>query len=158
MSLSILMLSIHTIASTIWVGGMIFALFMLRPAVPGIEPPPERLKLWHRVFERFFPTVWVCVVALPSTGYWQVMMDFGGFAGAGLHIHWMHGTGWVMMILFIYLYMKPYAAFAKAVEAGDWDAARPQLEKIRKIVTINVVLGVLTVLMGTTGRLWAIVY
>ncbi|MDA0998814.1 MAG: CopD family protein [Proteobacteria bacterium] len=153
--ISTLMLGIHAIASTFWVGGMFFALFILRPTVPGIELPPERLKLWNRVFARFFPAVWVAAIALPSSGYWQVMMDYGGFRGAGLHIHWMHGTGWLMIGLFIYLYMKPYAAFRAAVDAGEWDKARPHLETIRKIVAANSALGAISVLLGATGRLWA---
>ena len=99
--LSPLMLGIHALAAIIWVGGMFFAYQVLRPSVPGIEPPPERLKLWDRVFAKFFHWVWIAVVALPTTGYWQVYADYGGFGGAGLHIHWMHGTGWLMIVLFM---------------------------------------------------------
>ncbi len=110
-SLSPIMLGLHAIAATIWVGGMFFAYLVLRPSVPGIEHPPERLKLWDRVFEKFFFWVWIAVVALPSTGYYQLYSDFEGFGGAGAHIHIMHLTGWLMIVLFVYLYMKPYAAF-----------------------------------------------
>ena len=153
--LSPFMLGLHALFAVVWVGGMFFAYQVLRPSVPGIEPPPERLKLWNRVFERFFFWVWISAVVLPATGYWQVFTDFGGFAGAGLHIHWMHGTGWLMVALFVYLYLKPYAAFRAAVVAEDWDGARQNLEHIRKIVGTNLALGVLTVLLGSTGRLWA---
>jgi len=152
--LSPFMLGMHALFAVVWVGGMFFAYQVLRPSVPGIEPPPERLKLWNRVFERFFFWVWVAVVVLPATGYWQIFTDFGGFAGAGLHIHWMHGTGWLMIALFVYLYTKPYAAFRAAVAAENWDGARQNLERIRKIVGTNLALGVLTVLLGSTGRLW----
>lgn len=152
--LSPFMLGLHALFAVVWVGGMFFAYQVLRPSVPGIEPPPERLKLWDRVFVRFFFWVWIAVVALPSTGYWQVFVDFGGFAGAGLHIHWMHGTGWLMIILFVYMYMKPYAVFRSAVAEENWDQARQSLERIRTIVGINLVLGVVTVLLGSTGRLW----
>ncbi len=147
-------LALHIVAATFWVGGMFFAYVVLRPAVGGIEPPPERLMLWHRVFERFFPWVWVAVVMLPSSGYWQVFVDFGGFSGAGLHIHWMHGIGWIMIALFIYLYMKPYAAFCEAIATENWPAAKDRLASIRKIVGVNLVLGVITVILGATGRLW----
>jgi len=153
--LSPLMLGIHAITAVIWVGGMFFAYQILRPSVPGIEPPPERLKLWNRVFEKFFVWVWIAVVALPASGYWQIFSDFGGFAGAGIHIHWMHGTGWLMIVLFIYMYMKPYAAFRTDVAEENWDQARVNLERIRKIVGINLALGIITVLLGATGRLWA---
>ena len=81
--------------------------------------------------------------------------DFGGFAGAGLYIHWMHGTGWLMILLFVYLYMKPYKQFKAAVAEQNWDAAKTNLERIRKIVATNLVLGLITVLLGSAGRLWA---
>ena len=152
--LSPLMLGIHALAAIIWVGGMFFAYQVLRPSVPGIEPPPERLKLWDRVFAKFFHWVWIAVVALPTTGYWQVYADYGGFGGAGLHIHWMHGTGWLMIVLFIYLYMKPYTAFKAAGSEQNWEQARENLERIRKIVATNLVLGIITVLLGSSGRLW----
>lgn len=152
--LSPFMLGAHALFAVLWVGGMFFAYQVLRPSVPGIELPPERLKLWDRVFARFFHWVWIAVVALPSTGYWMVYVDFEGFRGAGIHIHWMHGTGWLMIVLFIYLYMKPYTLFREAVAAEDWEGAKTNLERIRKIVLTNLVLGIITVLFGSTGRLW----
>ncbi len=153
-SLSPVMLSLHAIAATVWVGGMFFAYLVLRPSVPGIELPPERLKLWDRVFEKFFFWVWIAVVALPSTGYWQIYTDFEGFGGAGMHIHIMHLTGWLMIVLFIYLYMKPYALFREAVSAEDWPTAAANLDRIRKIVATNLALGIFTIAIGASGRLW----
>lgn len=154
-ALSPFMLGLHALFAVVWVGGMFFAYQVLRPSVPAIEPPPERLKLWNRVFARFFSWVWVSVITLVFTGYWQVMIDFGGFGGAGLHIHWMHGTGWVMVALFVYLYFRPYARFKEAVANEDWDNARQSLERIRLIVGTNLIIGLITVVLGASGRLWA---
>jgi uncharacterized membrane protein len=155
MLISPLMLGLHALAAVVWVGGMFFAYVILRPSIPGIEPPSERLKLWDRVFGKFFNWVWLAVIILPLSGYLQVFGDFGGFAGAGLYIHWMHGTGWLMILLFVYLYMKPYKQFKAAVAEQNWDAAKTNLERIRKIVATNLVLGLITVLLGSAGRLWA---
>lgn len=153
-ALSPVMLGLHALGAVVWVGGMFFAYMVLRPSVPAIEPPPERLKLWNRVFARFFHWVWIVVVVLMATGYVQIMTDYGGFAGAGLHIHWMHGTGWLMVLIFAYLYFKPYKVFKAAVAAEDWAAAKGALEMIRKMVAINLTLGLITVILGSTGRLW----
>lgn len=152
--LSPYILALHALAAVIWVGGMFFAYQVLRPSVPAIEPPPERLKLWHRVFARFFSWVWISIIVLPVTGYWQVFVDFGGFANSGIYIHWMHGTGWLMILIYLYLYFKPYKAYREAVTAENWEDARTNLEKIRKIVATNLVLGLITVVIGTSGRLW----
>lgn len=148
------LLALHALAAVVWVGGMFFAYMVLRPSVPAIEPPPERLKLWARVFSRFFKWVWLSIIALMLSGYWQVVFDFSGFENAGLHIHWMHGTGWLMSLIFFYLFFRPYAAYKTAVRTEDWAAAREQLEKIRRIVGINLILGLITVAMGSSGRLW----
>jgi uncharacterized membrane protein len=40
------------------------------------------------------------------------------------------------------------------VQAADWQNAGKQLAMIRKLVAINLVLGVITVLVGSTGRYW----
>jgi len=57
-------------------------------------------------------------------------------------------------VLFIYLYMKPYALFREAVSAEDWPTAAANLDRIRKIVATNLALGIFTIAIGASGRLW----
>ena len=144
---------LHSLSAVIWVGGMFFAYVVLRPSL-GFMDPPQRLTLWANVFQRFFPWVWGIIIVLPATGYAQVLMDFGGFKSAGLHINIMHITGWVMIALFLYLYVAPYRRFREFVAASEWSAAAGQLNIIRRIVGTNTVLGVLTVAIGASGRFW----
>lgn len=146
---------LHILAAVLWVGGMFFAYQVLRPAMAGLNPPPERLKLWAAVFERFFPWVWACVIILPATGYLLVLVRYGGFAEAPIHIHWMHGVGWLMIALYLYMFFVPYRAFRQAVEAADWPTGGAQLAVIRRIVATNLVLGLVTILLGATGKFWA---
>ena len=47
-----LLLFVHLIGIVFWVGGMAFAHFCLRPALPLLAPP-ERLRLMHAVLTRF---------------------------------------------------------------------------------------------------------
>jgi uncharacterized membrane protein len=152
--MSAVALALHSLFAVVWVGGMFFAYMVLRPSVPGIEAPPERLKLWSRVFPKFFHWVWISVVILPLTGYWLLMDVFGGFAGAAPYIHMMHLTGWLMIVLFAFLYLVPYRAFKAAVGNEDWPGAAAKLDTIRKIVATNLVIGIITVVIGASGRLW----
>ncbi len=62
-----LFLVLHLLAAIGWVGGMLFAHVALRPSAMALEPP-VRLALWQRVFSRFFPLVWLCVITLLVTG------------------------------------------------------------------------------------------
>jgi uncharacterized membrane protein len=142
----------HILSAVIWVGGMFFAHQMLRPAAGPLDPA-QRLPLWRRVFQRFFPLVWVLIVALLLSGYGMIAA-LGGFAHIGLHIHIMQGIGIVMMLAFAHLYFAPWKRFRRAVDAGDLAAAAPQLDQIRRIVGFNLVLGLIVVIIGATGRYW----
>ncbi|MEM7259892.1 MAG: CopD family protein, partial [Pseudomonadota bacterium] len=102
-------IALHVVAATFWIGGMFFALVVLRPAGAQLEPP-QRLQLWASVFKRFFPWVWMAVMVLMITGYWLVLNWFNGFANTPDYVHLMHLIGWIMTLLFTYLYYRPYRA------------------------------------------------
>lgn len=144
----------HVLAAVIWVGGMFFAHFMLRPSTMALDPV-QRLPLWRRVFDRFFPWVWASIAALLVSGYGMVFIGFGGFAHAGLHIHVMQAIGIVMVLAFAHLYFAPWKRFRRAVDGNDMAAAAAQLARIRPIVTFNLVLGLIVVVVGATGRYWS---
>lgn len=149
-----LLVALHALAAVIWVGGMFFAYLVLRPSAGPLEPP-TRLTLWLRVFSRFFPWVWASIVVLLASGYAMLFLRFGGFAGAPLHINIMQATGILMMLLFLHLFFAPWRRFSRAVEAGTWPGAGASLNQIRLIVAINLVLGLITVAVGASGRFWA---
>jgi uncharacterized membrane protein len=148
-----LSLALHALAAVVWVGGMFFAHQILRPSAADL-PALGRQRLWDRVLGRFFPIVMVCVALLLATGYHMLFAGFGGFSGAGIHIHVMHLTGWLMFLLFFHLYFAPWRRFRRAVAADETEAAGRQLATIRLVVGINLVLGLLTVAIGASGRYW----
>jgi uncharacterized membrane protein len=145
-------LIIHAVSAVVWVGGMFFALLVLRPATGALDPP-VRLALWARVFDSFFRWVIAAIVLLLASGYAMIGI-FGGFRGVGLHIHLMQGLGIVMMLLFFHLYFAPWRRFRAALAVPDHPAAARQLNQIRWLVTINLVLGIITVAVGSSGRYW----
>ncbi len=144
-------IGLHTLAAVVWVGGMFFAYFALRPAAGGLEAM-ERFALWRRTFARFFPWVWAAVAALLASGYWMLFAVMGGFADAGIHVHIMHMLGWVMIVLYGYAYFGPYRNLIRGVENVDTGTAKKGLDGIRRIVAINLALGLVNVLLGTSGR------
>jgi uncharacterized membrane protein len=149
----ILGLMVHVLAAVIWVGGMFFAYVVLRRASRTIDPH-VRLDLWGQVFQQFFPWVWASIAALLLSGYGMVILALGGFAGAGVHVHIMQAIGIVMMLLFFHLYFAPWRRFKAALARQDQAAAAGQLGQIRLIVTINLLLGLVTVAVGSSGRYW----
>jgi uncharacterized membrane protein len=149
----ILGLTLHILGAVVWVGGMFLAYMVLRPAT-GTLDPPARLALWRGVLQRFFPWVWASIVVLLLSGYGMLFLALGGFAGAGVHVHIMNLTGLVMMALFLHLYFAPWRRMQRALDAGDNAAAVQQLGQIRMIVAINLGLGLITSVIGASGRYW----
>ncbi len=149
----VLALGLHILAAVIWVGGMFFAYLVLRPSAGPLDPP-VRLALWERVFGRFFSWVWLCVAALLGSGIWMVLYGFGSFAGAGRHVDIMAALGIVMMLIFGHLFFAPWRHFRRAVTGGEWPAAGKAIEQIRITVAVNLALGLVTVVIGATGRYW----
>ena len=145
--------AIHVLSAVVWVGGMFFALLVLRPAAGPLEPA-VRLALWRRVFARFFPAVGVAVLALLATGFAMILVELGGFAGIGLSVHLMQGTGVLMALIFLVLLVGPYRAFLKALDAGVLPAAGRAIERIRWMIAVNLALGIVTLVIATTGHYW----
>lgn len=145
--------ALHALAAIVWVGGMFFAHFALRPSLPVLEPP-QPLRLWEQVFPRFFGFVWFAVGTLLATGYGLMFGLYGGFATTPLSVHLMQGIGLVMMGLFTYLYTVPYRRFRAAAADGNWPEAAGHQARVRAIVHTNLYLGLLTSVIGASGRFW----
>ena len=145
------LIALHTLAAVIWVGGMFFAYVALRPAAGALDPP-ARCALWRRVLARFFVIVWICVAVLIATGYTMIGVTFGGMANVGIHVHAMQAIGIVMMLLFAHVWFAPFAKLGRAVGDGDWPAAGAQIGRIRRMVAVNLTLGLIVVAIGAGGR------
>jgi uncharacterized membrane protein len=148
-----LLIALHVLAVVVWVGGMFFAYMVLRPSA-GPLPSEARLALWHRVFRRFFPWVWASIAVLLASGYGMMFLYFGGFAGAPLYIQVMQGLGIVMMLLFLHLFFGPWRRFGDAVNSNHLPEAAERLAQIRLVVATNLGLGLLTIVVGASGRFW----
>jgi uncharacterized membrane protein len=153
MLLIMLLLAIHLLAAVFWVGGMAFAYTVLRPAAGALDPA-VRLPLWRRVLARFLPLVGVSIVALLASGLAMAFLVFDPTAGAPAYVNLMATIGIVMMLLYLHLIFAPWRRFRKAVDRAALPEAAKCLNQIRIIVGINLLLGVLTIVIGGTGRYW----
>ena len=139
-------LTLHLLASVIWVGGIFFAHMAMRPALEEMLEPPQRLPLLRRILGRFFPWVWLSLSVLLASGYWIFLGLWHG--KAGLHVHLMQGTGLVMIGLFVFLYFVPYRRLGEALEQSDFPRAGAQMTIMRRIIATNLVLGLITTILG----------
>jgi uncharacterized membrane protein len=147
--LNTLMNFLHVSATIVWLGGMSFMLFALRPAAMAL-PPPQRLPLMAQVLRRFFMLVWPSIGLLLVTGL--VMLLGVGMRQAPVGWHLMLGIGLLMFAVFGHLYFGPFRRLRTAVAAADWPQAGQRVGQIAKLAQLNLVLGALAIAAVTFWR------
>lgn len=147
-------LALHVLAVTVWVGGMFFAYMILRPIAASQLQPPQRLPLWQAVFSRFFPWVWLAIALILVSGYWMLFGPYGGMKNAPLFIHIMQALGLVMMAIFLHVFFAPYKRLTRYVQQSNWQEAGKALNQIRFLVGLNLLIGLITIVIGAAGKYW----
>lgn len=133
--------ALHLLAALIWVGGMFFAWMILRPAAVNTLEAPARLTLWAEVFRRFFQWVWLAVLVLPVSGMGMLQLRFSGFETAPRYVHIMIGLYIVMLALFLRIRFLQLPVLRNAVQVQDWPAGGAALGRMRKLVGLNLLIG-----------------
>ena len=145
MSLVAFVYVLHVLSAVLWVGGIFFAWMILRPAVIAALEGPARLKLWVQVFPRFFVWVWCAVILLPVTGIGMIQLNFSGFQTAPRYVQVMIGLYVVMVALFLRISSLNLPQLRKAVDAEQWADGAAALGGIRRLVGINLLVGIAVV-------------
>ena len=143
-------LGLHVLASVLWVGGMIVMLSVVRPVAIKLLEPPLRIVFLQKTMGRFFVKVWGSIVIILVTAGWMIN-HLGGMANVGWWVHAMSGLGVLMVLLFIYIYVI-YRRLVKAVKGEQWQEGAAHLGLLRKIVLVNLILGLLVVIIASGGR------
>jgi uncharacterized membrane protein len=136
--------ALHVLCAVLWVGGMFFAYVVLRPSLAVLEPM-QRIALHTQVFRRFFLVVWHAMPLILLTGFAMLFVEFGGMAGVGWNVHLMLLLGLIMSAVFLLIFFGPYARFRRTTERATLVS---NIDKIRKLIGINLVLGVVTVVVA----------
>ncbi|MBU4519095.1 CopD family protein [Hydrogenophaga sp.] len=143
---------LHILAIVVWIGGMVFAHFFLRPAAMQLEPP-QRIRLMHAALQRFFSAVLVSIGVVLVSGLWMIGRLAKETVQAGLSFNmpldWtiMATLGIVMMAIFGHIRFALFKRLGKAVAASDWPAGGAALASIRTWVGINLVIGVAIIVL-----------
>lgn len=149
--LYIILKTVHLLAIIVWLGGMAFAHFFLRPALQQLEPP-QRLALMRDVLKRFFAVVLIIIVAvlLSGIGMMGLVHQMAAQAGAkfSMPVSWMVMAvlGLAMMAVFGHIRFALFKRLDRAVNAKDWPAGGQALGQIRQLVALNLALGTVIVL------------
>ena len=143
---------LHILAIVVWIGGMVFAQFFLRPAAMQLEPP-QRIRLMHSALQRFFAAVLVAIGVVLASGLWMIGRVAKETVQAGLGFNmpldWtlMATLGLVMMGIFGHIRFALFKRLSAAVAASDWPAGGAALASIRTWVGVNLAIGVVIIVV-----------
>ena len=142
---------LHLIAGIVWMGGMTFMLFALRPAAIAAMEAQPRAILMGEIWKRFFALVLGAIVLLFATGTHLYTQTFRatrlatGDGGVPLGWNIMLVLGLVMMLIFGHIYFAGFKKYKRAVAAGDWPLAAKAASMIHTMTLINFSLGWLAI-------------
>ena len=156
---------IHLAAAIVWMGGMTFMLYALRPAAVAVLQPQMRVELMAQVWKRFFAMVLACIVLLFLTGthmYTAVFRATKAATASGtllphtalVPLGWniMLALGMLMFLVFGHIYFAGFRKFKRAVAAADWPSAAKAAGQIQMLVMVNFVLGWLAIIAVHLAR------
>jgi len=142
--IGIVALFFHILAAVIWVGGMFFAYVVLRPSMSVLEPI-QRIALHTQIYRRFFLVVWHAMPLILLSGFVVLFGFYGGMEFVGWNVHLMLLLGLIMSAVFLLIFFGPYARFRRTT---DRTVAAASIDRIRKLIGINLVLGIVTVVVA----------
>lgn len=141
---------LHLLGTVVWIGGMFFAHVALRPAL-AVLSPQQRVSLMAATLWTFLRWVAAAVVLILVSGFAMVFAK-GGFAVSGLHVHAMTALGLVMTAIYGFIVAVPFARVRAAAAAGAWDTGLAALAQVRRLVGINLILGLVTITIAVLGH------
>ena len=136
--------AVHVLCAVVWVGGMFFAYVVLRPSLSMLEPL-QRIAVHTQVFRRFFLVVWHAMPLILISGFAVLFGFYGGPANVGWNIHLMMLLGLIMSAVFMFIVFGPYARFRRTT---DRNRAAAAMDTIRKLIAVNLVLGIITIIVA----------
>jgi uncharacterized membrane protein len=136
-----LALALHILCAVVWIGGLFFALFVLRPVLTSLSSE-QRLQLHAEIYRRFFRMVWHAMPLSLLTGYAMLLGLYGGFSDVDWGVDVMHLFGLIMAAIFMAIVFGPYARFCTDPTPAGADA-------IRKLALANLLLGLVTVVIAS---------
>ena len=146
----------HLLAVVVWIGGMAFMLFCLRPAARVLEPP-ARVTLMHAAMRRFLAVAAIAIGVLLACGVAMVGIAWSAARRAGLAFNmpldWyaMIATFVVMFAVFVHIRNVLFRRLDGAVTAAKWSDGAAALSAVRWEVSINLVLGTFVIFFVRLG-------
>ncbi len=141
-----IVLAFHLAAMAVWLGGLAYTLFIIRPSLTLLDPTP-RMNVQLQMLRRFFRLVWHVMPISLVTGWAMVVGQEGGFAHAPWYVNTMQGLGILMAAVFAGIAFGPFRRLRRAIRPTE-----AMLDKVRGLVITDLALGAATVLVACLGH------
>jgi len=137
--IDMLVVWLHLVAVLIWIGGMLYTLFVLRPSLEVLED--KKPVFMKKIMDKFFPLVWLAIFILLLTGGYKAhfFINFPVFI-AKLVIYT------VMVINFAYIYFGLYKKLPSA------ENKLVIMNSITNLIKINFILGLIVIFLIVSIR------
>ena len=136
----------HLLAAAVWVGGMIYAKFVLTPSLKVIDPPQQG-KLFGAASKRFSFFAWASIVVLLITGLLEPQFgSFFDFSTSGLAMTIKYLMFFVVVVVGLIITI---AVAPKMEKLAPKPGERPSPAFVQKqkqlalLALINLILGIL---------------
>ena len=152
LQLPALIVFLHVLSATLWIGGMIAIRFAVHYSMQNIDEPKIKLGRTLENLKRFFNLVLPFIALLLITA---LVLIFGlelKSSPLNKFVHIKEAIWTVMTIIYITVYVKRNKA-QKAFDTGDFATAKAQLSPIAGFyIPLNIVLGLIAIYLGVTLR------
>ncbi len=150
---------VHILAAVMWVGGMLFLVFVLMPALKNMEDARLRAKLIRVTGIRFRSVGWACLAVLLVTGFLNLLARGVSPETLADPAFWTTGygktLGWKVLLFLVILSLSATHDFLIGPRAGQLqrrDAGGRETQRLRFMATwfgrLNLVLSIIVVLLG----------
>ena len=146
-----IVVSVHTLATIVWLGALFFLCVVFRPGSDGLAPAVA-LPLWDRILTRFFLWASFGIAGILISGILMVFLEFGGFSGVPMLHRVNTFFGIPAIVLYGYLCFVPWRRFRSAISAFDLIAAEKSLGQFRILTPIILSLGFVASIVSVAGR------
>jgi len=144
---------LHLLATVIWIGGMSFNIWILRPSM-GVLDPSQRVKLVHAVLKRFIYLAWACIAILTVTGVVIADLSSANYRTILLIKHTVVAAMTIIVAVISFILFPRFEAFlpepspqtANAVSTTSRELTR-LLQQMVLLVKVNLTLGILILLV-----------
>jgi len=145
-------ISLHMMASVIWVGCSFFGVWILSPVLQQDFTAEQQSKLWAGVLTALYPWVWGSIILLLGTGFWMIFNGAEGFGQLSGYIGSMMEVGIGMILLLAHSFYAPFTRLKIDISHQEWSLAMRRVKHIRVLFFLILLMGIGNIYMGMTRQ------